>query len=157
MGSRVYASCSVIPDEDADIAILEEPEHLTWFRVPEEIEEGDEDAEKKARFGWKFKFKYVVGILHTNYEMYIRQYGIGTSFIAAPVLSSLSSLVVQAYCHRVIRLSATLPTLDPGREVTCNVHGVRSEFFESPGEDKASVDPVPVYFIGKLVWAKGEI
>jgi hypothetical protein len=26
--------CSLIPEKEADVAILEEPEHLNWFRVP---------------------------------------------------------------------------------------------------------------------------
>lgn len=51
--------CSLIPQEEADIAILEEPEHLNWFRVPRE------DASENEMLGWAHKFKHVVGILHT--------------------------------------------------------------------------------------------
>ena len=51
--------CSLIPPEEADIAILEEPEHLNWFRVPRE------DANEQEMLGWAHKFKHVVGILHT--------------------------------------------------------------------------------------------
>lgn len=141
----------MVPEEEADIAILEEPEHLTWFRVP------PESGEEAALLGWKFKFNYVVGILHTNYSSYIKQSGLATSLIGAPALSSLSSIVVRAYCHRLIRLSATLPELDSNREKTCNVHGVRSEFFEAAEDyDAAVTSPSPIYFIGKLVWAKGK-
>jgi hypothetical protein len=258
--------CSTIPRDEADICILEEPEHLNWFRVPAvnssskknitnakmnnpshslqeekkqesnlimeaenpfEIEPGsaitplplavldgittstvdatvstgtqattdivevnstvirDEDIEV---LGWAHKFQHVVGILHTNYADYIRQYGMA-SMVTAPALNALSSLVVKAYCHKVIRLSETLPPLDITKEVTCNVHGVRHEFLELPattanestqvhetavmdekkGEsvdvgtnattnDIADVDNIeiaPVYFIGKLIWAKG--
>lgn len=259
--------CSTIPRDEADICILEEPEHLNWFRVPAvnsrskknitnakmdnpshsqqeekkqesnlimeaenpfEIEPGsaitplplavldgittrtedatlstgtqattdiaevsatlirDEDIEV---LGWAHKFQHVVGILHTNYADYIRQYGMA-SMVTAPALNALSSLVVKAYCHKVIRLSETLPPLDITKEVTCNVHGVRHEFLERPaataneatqidetavmdeekGEsvdvgasgaatnDIADVDKIeiaPVYFIGKLIWAKG--
>lgn len=258
--------CSTIPRDEADICILEEPEHLNWFRVPAvnssstnntkkitgvkansprhsqqeekkqesniimeaenpfEIETGstitplplevldgtttstvvistaatgaevpstvirDEDIEV---LGWAHKFKHVVGILHTNYADYIRQYGMA-SMVTAPALNALSSLVVKAYCHKVIRLSETLPPLDITKEVTCNVHGVRHEFLELPTpvteevietdetevpvatdevisdsvdcgsddavNDLADVDKIeiaPVYFIGKLIWAKG--
>ena len=267
--------CSTIPRDEADICILEEPEHLNWFRVPAsnstsknhkkkitnvkmnnhqslslqeekkqesnmiaeaenpfEIEKGstitplplevlggttttastvddhtagtgavdsvevlhhgtvirDEDIEV---LGWAHKFKHVVGILHTNYADYIRQYGMA-SMVTAPALNALSSLVVKAYCHKVIRLSETLPPLDITKEVTCNVHGVRHEFLERPApvtkeamkDDEAAVvvtvenkgdsadgggsedvmneladvdkiELAPVYFIGKLIWAKG--
>ena len=83
--------CSLIPDEEADVAILEEPEHLNWLRVPTPYKEDDKDAattkntnnkvektskggravataKEKAELGWRFKFNHVVGIVHTNYK-----------------------------------------------------------------------------------------
>ena len=167
--------CSLIPKEEADVAILEEPEHLNWFRVPATASEKDE-------LGWAHKFQYVVGILHTNYDSYVKKYGMGTSFITAPALGALTSLVVKAYCHRVIRLSDALPSLVSRKEVTANVHGVRAEFLDPPvagGDDKKNnsnaneddkedgeVDReegqganddnfAAVYYVGKLIWAKG--
>lgn len=143
--------CSLIPAQEADIAILEEPEHLNWWRVPASDKSYKDDI---SVLGWAHKFKHVVGILHTNYEAYIRQYGWGTSMVTAPALNALSTLVVKAYCHRVIRLSATLPCLDERLEVTSNVHGVRPEFLEAtpPNSDEKVSE---VYFVGKLIWAKG--
>jgi len=167
--------CGLIPDNEADIAILEEPEHLNWFRVPEEKHqlslktEGEEkesmtplsqsqinlDEENAYQLGWTNKFRHVVGILHTNYGAYMQDYGLGTSIIGAPAITMLSSIVVRAYCHRVIRLSATLPSLAPNKEVTCNVHGVRAEFLEKDPEIYDADGCAPVYFIGKVIWAKG--
>lgn len=119
--SRYYAAlgsifpsgdiCKQIPKEDADFCILEEPEHLNWIRSAEE--EGEI---------WTDKFNHVVGVIHTNY----RAYASATAAIAAPVISGLSSLMVRAYCDKVIKLSATLQTYSPEKEVVCNVHGVRS-------------------------------
>jgi hypothetical protein len=182
---------SLIPDIFADVAILEEPEHLNWFRAPPDkkvmterakMESDDKaisdssdhqhsDAEEniaetmkreKAELGWR-KFRHVVGIIHTNYSAYMTQYAVGTSIIAAPALSMLSSIVVRAYCKRVIRLSAALPSLAPNKEVTCNVHGVRSEFLEpckigiqtTLDTDSVEDHHAAVYFIGKVIWAKG--
>jgi hypothetical protein len=170
--------CSIIPFEEADIAILEEPEHLTWFRqIPPKMtevetsslnEQTQKELEEKVAIGWTAKFSYVVGILHTNYGAYMRQYGLGASLVTASALHALSSIVVRAYTHRLIRLSDTLPELDKSKEVTCNVHGVRSEFFDPPHVDSSSTvsggnttneeeafEPQPIYFIGKVIWAKG--
>eukprot|EP00977_Amphora_coffeiformis_P015447 scaffold4511_cov171-Amphora_coffeaeformis.AAC.13 len=143
--------CSLIPKEEADVAILEEPEHLNWWRIPPK-EKGDE-AEQE--WGWTYHFSYVVGVLHTNYGAYMKQYGLGTSFVTAPALNALSALVVRAYCHRLVRLSATLTSLDEDLEVTSNIHGVRDEFFARPESNTDSSKLAPVYFIGKIIWAKG--
>lgn len=181
--------CALIPQEEADVAILEEPEHLTWFRslppgsaksssknnsedntsttasamssmvdndnscgscaVTGSTDEGEENAntdkkdeedeqkklEEQAIIGWTAKFTYVVGILHTNYSAYMRQYGLGASIVTASALQALSSICVRAYTHKLIRLSDTLPELDNPKEITCNVHGVRSEFFLDNDDD----------------------
>lgn len=103
---------------------------------------------------------------HTNYKAYAEQYGMAAKVITAPALCALNALVVRAYCHRVILLSGTLPSLTPYKEVTCNVHGVRHEFLEPPSKeaqdengnnnDKEEDEKyAPVYMIGKLIWAKG--
>lgn len=174
--------CSFIPDDEADVAILEEPEHLNWLRIPppykeetnienEESKKTDKNgkreatAKEKAELGWRFKFRHVVGIVHTNYKAYAEQYGVGAAFITAPALCALNALVVRAYCHRVILLSGTLPSLTPYKEVTCNVHGVRGEFLDRPSKSSSEDEKAEtveedekhasVYFIGKLIWAKG--
>lgn len=154
--------CSLIPDDEADVCILEEPEHLNWMRVvdepkPEDLQGMTEEEKalkkEKAELGWAVKFTHVVGIIHTNYDAYVRQYGMGAAFLAASALHALSSMVTRAYCHRVIRLSDALPVLDKAKEITCNVHGVRSEFLESPKPSAENDDATlaPIYFIGKLV------
>jgi hypothetical protein len=218
--------CNFIPQELVDVAILEEPEHLNWFRMPkpgdhiEDDENGDtsnhsggtekvvkpkvevaidgssgnaavssplnvishddsshqtsnngganattKPALETAKLGWTHRFRFVVGIVHTNYEAYARQYGIGASLIAAPAIGAVSALTIRAYCHQVIKLSDTLPSFAPGKECTCNVHGVRKEFLEGKAVDykqlvsdageESEEETASVYFIGKLVWAKG--
>ena len=192
--------CNYIPRELVDVAILEEPEHLNWFRAPMESSVEDEEnvngeaaVEKEAesdklatiqndpddaipkpaletsKLGWTHRFRFVVGIVHTNYEAYARQYGVGASLIAAPAIGALSAMTIRAYCHQVIKLSDTLPSFAPGKECTCNVHGVRREFLEgkpvdysalladtaAAADDSLDEKPSAVYFIGKLVWAKG--
>jgi hypothetical protein len=205
--------CSLIPSKEADIAILEEPEHLNWMRVPdigvdvsydlggdededateleseslstkggtrnEELDtankemgtsetdvvtdskEGDADESRRNlnELGWSHKFRFVVGVIHTNYSAYMKQYGIGTTIVGAPVINMLSSIVVRAYCHKVIRLSGVIPSYAKWKEVTSNVHGVRGDFLakdQQEDQDKKDDDAyAPIYFIGKLLWAKG--
>jgi hypothetical protein len=246
--------CSLIPTQEADVAILEEPEHLNWLRVPggsegevpgkrsddvpvldsdafclggggsesedskildvekeetqdqeekvaaeegkvqeknksfedtaspEHLEEGGKQSNQAMNeLGWAHKFDFVVGIIHTNYTAYMKQYGLGSTIVAAPVINAMSSMVIRAYCHRVIRLSGTIPIYAKWKEVTCNVHGVRGDFLGSLRHDQedcdvkhGTADPhgyldeakdeekeecqkdcAPIYFIGKLLWAKG--
>jgi hypothetical protein len=47
---------ALVGNDEIDICILEEPEHLNWYRAPGE--------------SWTKKFPHVVGILHTNYFSY---------------------------------------------------------------------------------------
>ena len=146
---------SLIPEEDADVVVLEEPEHLNWYRAP-----GD---------GWAKKFDYSVGIVHTNYVSYAssQYHGLWT----APAIALMSSAMIRAYCHKVIKLSGVLQSFAPEKEMISNVHGVRADFLDegrrrgNETSSKMSNDEsttgndadgsVHAYFIGKLLWAKG--
>lgn len=144
---------SLIPEEDADVVVLEEPEHLNWYRAP-----GD---------GWAKKFQYSVGIVHTNYVSYAsaQYHGLWT----APAIAVMSSAMIRAYCHKVIKLSGVLQSFAPEKEMISNVHGVRADFLiegrrrgnetlfkESIGESPSdAAGSSQAYFIGKLLWAKG--
>ena len=139
---------SLIPDDDADVVILEEPEHLNWYRPPGE--------------GWAKKFNFSTGIIHTNYVSYAssQYHGLWT----APALALMSSAMIRAYCHKVIKLSGVLQSFAPEKEVISNVHGVRSDFLVE-GQRRAAAlqnstaainnDSTQAYFIGKIIWAKG--
>ncbi|KDP28670.1 hypothetical protein JCGZ_14441 [Jatropha curcas] len=132
----------VIPDEEADIAILEEPEHLTWFHHGKR---------------WKTKFCLVVGIVHTNYLEYVKREKNGR--MKAFMLKHLNSWVVGIYCHKVIRLSAA--TQDYPNSIICNVHGVNPKFLDI-GKKKleeqkrgSQAFSKGAYYIGKMLWSKG--
>ncbi|KAF5451552.1 hypothetical protein F2P56_026651 [Juglans regia] len=80
----------VIPDEDADIAVLEEPEHLTWYHHGKR---------------WKVKFRMVIGIIHTNYLEYVKREKNGR--MQAFLLKVINSWVVSIYCHKYYFCQAT--------------------------------------------------
>ena len=150
---------------DLDVCILEEPEHLNFYRAPGQ--------------GWTKQFNYVIGIIHTNYVEYASSHYSG--LWTAPAIKAMSSAMVRAYCHVVIKLSDTLQTFAEEKERTSNVHGVRSEFIKEglrrggDNDDKTTSKKnindnnnnsensnsgnnhgqSEVYFIGKLLWTKG--
>lgn len=78
----------IIPDEEADIAVLEEPEHLTWYHHGKR---------------WKVKFRLVIGIIHTNYLEYVKREKNGR--MKALLLKYGNSWVVGIYCHKVCFLT----------------------------------------------------
>jgi len=129
------------------VCVLEEPEHLHFFRAT----------------SFRDYFCFVVGVVHTNYKAYASTaMPLGGSFIAGPLMGTMSSLLVRAYCDKVIKLSPVLQSFDcPEKETVCNVHGIRHDFMEE-GKRRAR-DSVSnpdkngnkIYFVGKLLWAKG--
>eukprot|EP00537_Pseudo-nitzschia_pungens_P006566 CAMPEP_0172361990 /NCGR_PEP_ID=MMETSP1060-20121228/5718_1 /TAXON_ID=37318 /ORGANISM="Pseudo-nitzschia pungens, Strain cf. cingulata" /LENGTH=976 /DNA_ID=CAMNT_0013084403 /DNA_START=430 /DNA_END=3360 /DNA_ORIENTATION=- len=174
-----------LPPDELDVCVLEEPEHLNWYRAP-------------SMESWTKRYNYVVGIVHTNYDQYATQHYSG--LWTAPAIRLMSAAMVRAYCHKVIKLSAVVQDFAPEKEVVSNVHGVREEFIAdfvvrteeggtmhnipnmTTGKENATIlnetntvaqnrsrsaddvvrnDTTPsseqteVYFIGKLLWTKG--
>ncbi|KAK1263323.1 hypothetical protein QJS04_geneDACA008605 [Acorus gramineus] len=131
-----------ISSKDADIAILEEPEHLNWYHHGKR---------------WTDKFNHVVGVVHTNYLEYIKREKNGA--IQAFMVKHINNWVARAYCDKILRLSGA--TQDLPRSVICNVHGVNPKFLKV-GEKMAADKELGqqafskgAYFLGKMVWAKG--
>uniref|UniRef100_A0A0E0MCQ1 Digalactosyldiacylglycerol synthase 1, chloroplastic n=1 Tax=Oryza punctata TaxID=4537 RepID=A0A0E0MCQ1_ORYPU len=131
-----------IPSKEADIAILEEPEHLNWYHHGKR---------------WTDKFNHVVGVVHTNYLEYIKREKNGA--IQAFFVKHINNLVARAYCHKVLRLSGA--TQDLPKSMICNVHGVNPKFLEvgeriaAERESGQHSFSKGAYFLGKMVWAKG--
>jgi hypothetical protein len=46
------------------------------------------------KLGWTYQICLIVGIVHTNDEEYMHQYGTSMSLIAAPVISLLCTLTI---------------------------------------------------------------
>lgn len=131
-----------VPDAEADVAILEEPEHLNWYHHGRR---------------WTDKFSHVVGVVHTNYLDYARREDGGE--IKEALLRHINAWVTRIHCHKVVKLSDAVQELP--KQTTEFVHGVADSFLKV-GEAKA-VAPAPgarrftrgAYFLGKCVWAKG--
>jgi len=184
---------SILPSTDIlsllpppyDVCVLEEPEHLNWLRLeagsitsPDPTLPEAVATPSISGSSYPTTFKYVIGVAHTNYVEYAKDLG-WTGPFAGFSLGVVNRLVVRAHCHKIIKLSAVLQEFfvpRNGREVVCNVHGVREQFLkrgrrraaasaieEGPirppplpqsGSDESDCFP-SVYFIGKLLWAKG--
>ena len=156
---------SRVPPSDADVAVLEEPEHLTWYH-------------HGAR--WADAFAHVVGVVHTNYLDYAARETHGSAKAAA--LRLVNGALVRAHTHKVVKLSDAVQALP--RSTTEFVHGVPAAFLEVGAARAAAIakahggaredgggdaSPAPpatprpassafgrgAYFIGKAVWAKG--
>jgi digalactosyldiacylglycerol synthase len=95
----------------ADVAVLEEPEHLTWYH-------------HGAR--WADRFAHVVGVVHTNYLDYAAREEGGALKSAA--LRAVNELVCRVHCHKVVKLSDAVQRLP--RETTQFVHGVPGAFLD---------------------------
>lgn len=134
---------SWIPDHDADVAVLEEPEHLTWYHHGKRFNE---------------KFNHVVGVMHTNYVDYARREVDGDK--KAAILKFVNQWVTRAHCHKVIKLSDAVQDLP--RQETMFIHGVSPQFLhvgEAINERLQAGEPFQfdkgAYFIGKVLWGKG--
>lgn len=79
---HAYSLCVVM--HQADLVILEEPEHLNWYHA-------------SAR--WSQLFNHVVGVIHTNYSAYARALPGGMINLAAVGL--VSRAVCRLHCHKV--------------------------------------------------------
>eukprot|EP00887_Chlorella_sp_A99_P006969 scaffold2.g6969.t1 len=124
-----------IPEHEADVAILEEPEHLNWYHHGRR---------------WTDKFAHVVGVVHTNYLDYARREEGGST--KEMLLRHINNWVCRIHCHKVVKLSDA---------TTEFVHGV-AESFLAVGAQKSQPPPAGekrfgkgAYFIGKVVWGKG--
>ncbi|CAE5966900.1 unnamed protein product [Arabidopsis arenosa] len=125
-----------ISSKDADIAILEEPEHLNWYHHGKR---------------WTDKFNHVVGIVHTNYLEYIKREKNGA--LQAFFVNHVNNWVTRAYCDKVLRLSGA--TQDLPKSVVCNVHGVNPKFLMIGGK-LLKRDPVVNKLSQKMSYGNGE-
>jgi len=115
-----------------DVAILEEPEHLTWFHSGPR---------------WTRAFARAIGVAHTNYGDYVAAL---RGRAAGAAVAAANRALVAVHTDAVIRLSDALPALPRAR--TAFVHGVARGFITAgrnaePGRG--------AYYVGKALWAKG--
>ncbi len=117
-----------------DWLILEEPEHLNWLHPFNR---------------YRIQASRVTGILLTNYDYYVRHHSFGRRFFAM-LLNTYNRWLINRHCDDVIKINKSLLTLP--RSSFLNVNGAQSEFFNRHEPISYSKS---LYFIGKLIWAKG--
>jgi digalactosyldiacylglycerol synthase len=97
--------------------------------------------------------------MHTNYLDYARREEGGA--MKEIFMHHVNAWVCRVHCHKVIKLSDAVQNLP--RQETMFIHGVSPHFLKV-GQEKAALaregDPSDawgkgVYFIGKVLWAKG--
>lgn len=126
-----------VPEGAADLIILEEPEHLTWYHTGKR---------------WTKAHPAVVGIMHTNYVDYISR---TAGKAAAGTIMRVNKFLVAQHVHVAIKLSDAVQQLP--RQSTCFVHGVSEKFlhFGDAVAKKEFSFTKGLYFLGKALWAKG--
>jgi len=100
---------SYIDKSTADVAVLEEPEHLNWYHHGRR---------------WSDKFQHVVGIVHTNYLEYVKREENGE--VKEKVIRQLNNWMCRNHCHKVVKLSGAVQDLP--KSMTEFVHGVSPHF-----------------------------
>lgn len=159
-----------------DATVLEEPEHLNWYSYVE----GKPSS-------WRSNSDHVIGVVHTHYVRYAateRMCPGPLGYVVHPIVGPykacaallMARWMTNGHCHRIIKLSGTLPRVgNDDAEIIANVHGVRGAFLDA-GAAKAVTRPYSsaddarckdaraepseprtkgAYFIGKLLWQKG--
>ncbi|KAK4345829.1 hypothetical protein RND71_036005 [Anisodus tanguticus] len=119
---------------DASIGILEEPEHLDWYRHGKH---------------WTDQFNHAVGIIHTNYLEYFKRENDGA--LQAFLVKHINNWIARAYCDKVLRLSAA--TQDLPKSLVCNVYVEFLKIGEKATADRQSGQKVfskGAYFLGKM-------
>ena len=150
----IKSLCDEFQGEFCDVCILDEPEHLNVaFCDPKPF---------------SYLFSHVVGIMHTNYDAYLK--GSVTGIVIAPLAFVMINLTTRFHCHKIVKLSDTLQIFAKEKECVVNVHGIRQDFLDEGSrraldsivrKDVAQSQSAPsdsndkIYFCGKLLWAKG--
>ena len=86
----------------ADVAVLEEPEHLNWYHHGTR---------------WTDKFNHVVGVMHTNYIDYARREENGA--LKEIAVGTLNQIVTRLHCDKVRSGSRIHRVEEPCRLLEC--------------------------------------
>lgn len=142
--------CSeALGDGPRDVLIMEGPEHLCWYHNGQR---------------WPSLFQHVIGVVHTDYQVYLKGMGyeglLGADNFRDSLFFTFTSLVCSAYCDVTVKLSNTGISLP--NQVCMNINGVRDEFFDIPTRSASArsgeveiADAAVIYCVGKAALQKG--